>query len=254
MSTVKTPYRISFAGGGTDLLTYALVHGGHCIGCAINRCIDLTLDNSGLVNSSDLERYSGLGGSAAYFAGLTRITYPHYTKAQIIDAVTYQEKLGQQDQVLCVTGGLNEVTFNPNGTTIIKPIPPPYWLNECMSIYYMGDRKTSGKNLLSGINIQALHDQKAIVPSMVKALKESNFEDFVDTLQEAWTIKKGFRPDILTDHVKEFEATCQQKGILALKLCGAGGGGYALLIREPKSKPRIGIPIKVDMSGQVFIR
>lgn len=254
MIRVKTPYRVSFVGGGTDLLSYALIYGGEVIGASINKYISVTLDKEALSSTSDLKRESGLGGSAAYLSGMARIAYPNFTKREIIDVVTEKEKLGMQDQTLCVTGGLNHAVFNPDGTWLTESIPVPAWLDECMAIYYLGNRQVEGKSLLSGINEDALHAQKALVPKMVTAMKDKDFDTFVDTIQEAWAIKKDFRPDLVTDHVKEFEATCEQKGVLAFKLCGAGGGGYALLIREPDTYSRIGQEVTVSLSGQTFVR
>ena len=252
MVTVKTPYRVSFAGGGTDLLEYSRKSGGAIVGCAINKYVTVSLDKGKLTSHSDLASCSGLGGSAAYFSSEYRAKNPTLQKSEVIQYVTTKEQLGQQDQILCVSGGLRAVSFNTDDSYMSTQIPVPTWLNSCMSIYYMGNRKVEGKSLLTGIDEDALREQKVFAQLITKDLISSDFDAFVYHMQEAWESKKKFRPDFLNAHTIDFEKRLDRYGILAFKLCGAGGGGYALLIHDPYETLPLGIPIKVDLAGQVY--
>jgi D-glycero-alpha-D-manno-heptose-7-phosphate kinase len=251
MVNVRTPYRVSFAGGGTDLLEYSRKFGGAVVGCSINRYITVRLDGNKLFSHSDLLSRSGLGGSAAYLAGAYRAKNPQRQKSDAIQHVTLTENLGQQDQILCVTGGLNAVSFNTDDSYSITHLVPPAWLDVCLSLYYMGDRKVEGKTLLSGINEDALKAQIKLAQQVTLALVSEDFDAFVYNMQEAWEEKKRFRPDLINEHTRIFEKNMDRYGILAFKLCGAGGGGYALLINDPNFKPVLGTPIKLDYEGQV---
>lgn len=252
MVIVKTPYRVSFAGGGTDLLEYSRKFGGAVVGCSINRYVTVKLEDGKLSSHSDLMSCSGLGGSAAYLSGVYRAYNPSLQKSDVIQHVTNTEKLGQQDQILCVTGGLNTVSFNTDDSYSITHLVPPAWLDKCLSLYYMGDRKVKGKSLLSGINEDALKAQIKLAQQVTLALVNEDFNAFVYNMQEAWEEKKRFRKDLTTEHTRTFEKHMDHHGILAFKLCGAGGGGYALLISDPSFKPVLGIPIKLDYDGQVW--
>lgn len=251
---VRTPYRISFAGGGTDLLSYSTIYGGCVVGCAIDQHITLTLTDKGITNESSLRQGSGLGGSGAYHAGMFRLAHPDWDRAHIIEAVTEQEKLGQQDQTLSVLGGLRYAEFRTDGTWDTTRLEIPDWLNKCMAIYYMGDREKEGKTYLTGINESALHAQKHLTVRVVDAIEKKDFSLFIDLMLEAWEVKKDFRPDILTPHICDFEKHMYEKGVLAFKIGGAGGGGYAILFRYPDSTPIIGTPVTIDRAGQTLIK
>lgn len=253
MVKVRTPYRVSFAGGGTDLLEYSRKFGGAAVGCSIDRYITSSFSGSGDFQvHSDLPTGSGLGGSAAYLSSIYRSRYPAATKYEVVQHVTESEKLGQQDQIMCVFGGLRFITFAQDDSYSTLSIPVPEWLNRCMSIYYLGDRKVEGHTLLTGLNEDALKNQIELARMVFRALKNGDYNTFVDCMKEAWEEKKRFRPDLLTDDIRGFEERTRIRGTRAFKLCGAGGGGYALLIHEP-DESRFGIPIKVDRAGQVIV-
>src|SRR6202162_5119588 len=179
MLIVRSPVRISFAGGGTDLPAYYEQFGGEVLSAAINKYFYTILgqrtDGRVQVISSDLRVFetwhdiartdlegsaleiplavlkevnfdvavdlflaseippgTGLGSSASVCVNIlkTLTTYlqrplSKYELAERAFFVTRHllgKHVGKQDEYAAAFGGLNYISFHPDGTTEVEPV------------------------------------------------------------------------------------------------------------------------------------
>src|SRR5215813_8599093 len=181
MLIVRSPVRISFGGGGTDLPAYFETYGGAVLSAAINKYFYTIVGkrNDGHIQiiSSDLRVFetwkdlsrmsvkesgsaleiplavlkelgcavdvdiflaseippgTGLGSSASVCVGVLQAisTYLHMplSKYDLADKAFYiatevlGKPVGKQDEFAAAFGGLNFITFEPDGTTRVEPV------------------------------------------------------------------------------------------------------------------------------------
>jgi len=157
----RSPLRISFAGGGTDLPPFVDQYGGAVLNVTINRYAYCSVKESishisnvdeitnhclyfvkskynkdttpvEITIHSETEKGSGLGSSSAIVVSCLNALYKYYNiivdKYQLAnDALYVERKLcgfpgGKQDQFATVFGGFNYIRFLPSGDNIVTPI------------------------------------------------------------------------------------------------------------------------------------
>ena len=170
----RTPFRISFFGGGTDYPSWYLNHGGSVLASTIDKYCYLTCRylppffehrirlvyrkiescqtfeeishpavreimrylniNRGVEihHDGDLPARSGLGSSSSFTVGLLNALHallghmPSKRKLAHegihIEQNCIKEIVGSQDQVSAAYGGLNHISFLPNGEISVRPV------------------------------------------------------------------------------------------------------------------------------------
>ena len=76
-------------------------------------------------------------------------------------------------------------------------------------------------------------------------------------LNESWQIKRALSDTISNPVIDDLHAAIMKAGAHGAKLCGAGGGGFFLVLADPDAIPRIqaavhpaaSIPIAMDVAG-----
>ena len=265
MRKSQAPLRISFGGGGTDVPPYCGEYGGVCLSVAIEKYahadyVDENTEPSEMEQgiaklwnskcrvkiSSDVRPGSGLGGSAALcVAGLKVMPSLEDTPEVHIAEKAYEvERLhmgvvgGYQDQLAASFGGLLYMQFGAWPYVRVKRLTIPRWFDDAFYLVWMGDRKASGTSIITDqlqrFNRKALDYTKQLANDM--ALSLDNPLDFGHLLKEAWEIKKKFSPLVSSKKIDKFNDWVLDNGAIAMKLCGAGSGGYALVMEHPNQK------------------
>lgn len=305
MLIVRSPVRISFGGGGTDLPAYYEQYGGAVLSVAINKYFYTILgkrtDDRIQVISSDLricETWedisqkeilgsaleiplavlkelsfdfavdlflaseippgTGLGSSASVCVNIlktlaayrqeTLSKYELAEKAFYIARHVLQKHVGKQDEYAAAFGGLNYITFAPDGNTVVEPIQQdPALIRELESnlmLFFTGAAHNSWAILQeqeastlrhSGSTVEALHEVKALGDLMRTALQEGQLHRFGELLHEAWQAKRRVSRKISSPHIDELYLLATQSGALGGKITGAGGGGFLLLYCEKEN-------------------
>src|SRR5258708_39902944 len=58
-------------------------------------------------------------------------------------------------------------------------------------------------------------------------------------MREEWSFRKRNLPNITTKTIDRIVDSARRKGALAGKVCGAGGGGWVVLLIEPETRERV---------------
>ena len=303
MLIVRSPVRISFGGGGTDLPAYYEQFGGSVLSVAINKYFYtvLTARSDGRIQviSSDLRVFetwhdiakanlrgssleiplavlkemncdiavdlflaaeippgTGLGSSASVCVNILK-TLSTYLQRPIskydlaersfrIARHLLGKHVGKQDEYAAAFGGLNFITFNSDGSTLVEPIDlNPALLTELqrnLMLFFTGsahhswsilqEQESSTRNQTGGA-LEALHEVKALGLRMRTALQQGDLRETGALLHEGWQAKRRISTKISTPHIDELYSLALKHGALGGKITGAGGGGFLLLYCEP---------------------
>jgi D-glycero-alpha-D-manno-heptose-7-phosphate kinase len=300
---VRSPVRISFGGGGTDLPAYYEQYGGAVLSVAINKYFytilgkrtdgriqvissdlricetwkdiaqnviegsaleiplavlkELNCDVSvDLFLASEIPPGTGLGSSASVCVNILKTLttyrqrpiskYELAEKAFHIARHVLGKQVGKQDEYAAAFGGLNYITFSPDGNTLVEPIEQdPALQRELESnlmLFFTGAAHNSWTILReqetstlrhTAPTLEALHQVKALGAHMRAALEQGQMHQFGELLHEAWQAKRRISSKISNAHIDELYSLATRNGALGGKITGAGGGGFLLLYCEP---------------------
>ncbi len=146
MVITKTPFRMSFFGGGTDMEKFFREYGGTVISTTIDKYCYVTVrhlprffhystelayskmervNEIRLTYEADLPARSGLGTSSSFAVGMLNAFHclkgTYAGKKQLADEAIYlerglcQENGGWQDQIAASFGGMNRIDFRRDG-------------------------------------------------------------------------------------------------------------------------------------------
>ena len=303
MLIVRSPVRISFGGGGTDLPGYYEQFGGAVLSAAINKYFYTILgkrsDGRVQVISSDLRVFetwqglaqmqvrgnplevplavlkemswdtpvdlfmaseippgTGLGSSASVCVNVlkTLTTYSHQPlskydlaeKAYHIARNVLGKNVGKQDEYAAAFGGLNYITFYPDGRTLVEPLTlAPGLLSELqknLMLFFTGTAHNSWTILKeqeastrqgSGSAVEALHEVKSLGIQMRRALEQEDLRLFGELLHRGWMAKRRISSKISDERIDALYSLAREGGAAGGKITGAGGGGFLLLYCEP---------------------
>ena len=233
---VKSPCRVSFAGGGSDLLRYSKKHGGCVVGMAIQKYICATSNFNGIYIYANGARESGIGGSGAMLVSRIRYENRDMDRTHVMMKAIDEEGIGQQDQVFAAKGGLMKVNFLIGGAIEYHTLPldTARWLCGHLALVYIGKRETSGHKILKEMSMEYLGQQAELAEECYIAIKERNIFNFAKIVNEGWVLKMKSDSDILSSEITALSNKVYSLGALGFKVCGAGAGGYALVVYHGK--------------------
>ena len=182
-----------------------------------------------------------------------------------------QETVGSQDQVCAAHGGLNHITFLPNGEILVQPVTIERdriaQLNEHLMLFYTGISRTASEVASSYVmdlpkKHRQLHTLKELVNEGLNILGgHQPLARFGDLLHTGWQIKRGLGNKISNPQVDDLYDTARRAGAIGGKLIGAGGGGFLLLFVAPEQQaavrhsltPLTHVPFQFDFAGSQII-
>ncbi len=319
----RTPFRISFFGGGTDYPSWFRTYGGAVLAATIDkycylccrylppffdfryRIVYSRSENTTTVDAiehpavrevlrflqierglsihhdADLPARSGMGSSSAFTVGLLNAL--HALKGQIasqqqlaqeaieIEQERLKETVGCQDQIMAAYGGINHITFSPNGQFSLQPMTLSQQrineLNAHLMLFYTGVRRTAAQvaeTYVQSIETkkQQLRIMKALVEEGIAVLtSQRDIKIFGELLHEGWELKRSLSNAVSNQRIDAIYETARKAGALGGKITGAGGGGFLLLFVPPENQPAvkealanlIHVPFHFDFSGSRII-
>jgi D-glycero-alpha-D-manno-heptose-7-phosphate kinase len=309
MLIVRSPVRISFGGGGTDLPAYYEKFGGAVLSASINKYFytilqkrrdgkiqiissdlrvvenwrdisrmdvkrsaleiplavikelgcDLSVD---LFLASEIIAGSGLGSSASVCVGVLK-TLANYldlslSKYELAERSFHTARnilgkpVGKQDEYAAAFGGLNFITFRPDGSTDVEPVLlRADHLREFESnlmLFFTGAAHNSWELLQqqeqstkSGVRstVDSLREIRELADHLRGALLKGDLPTFGALLHEGWEAKKRISSHISNPLIDQAYALARQNGALGGKITGAGGGGFLLLFSEERHQEKV---------------
>jgi D-glycero-alpha-D-manno-heptose-7-phosphate kinase len=320
MIITQTPLRIGLLGGGTDLPSYYLEHGGRVLNCAIDKYIYVIVkqrfDDEIYVNYSkkeivsrveDLEHElvreamlmtgvtggveittladipssgSGLGSSSTVTVGLLHALYA-YTGRQVtgeqlaenacsIEIERCGKPIGKQDQYIAALGGVRDLQFGPgkvvSGQELGLSAGQRLALQQQIMLFYTGITRSANTILAEqNANVSATLPQLDLLRDLagfaVERLRSGDVDAIGPALRESWEAKRKLASGVSNEQVDQAVSRALNAGASGVKLTGAGGGGFLVVIcpverqravRESLADMRE-LPIRLDRFGSRIV-
>jgi len=212
--------------------------------------------------ASEIPPGTGLGSSASVCVNVlkTVTTYLHQSisKYDLAERSFYIARhvlgkhVGKQDEYAAAFGGLNFISFHPDGTTEVESIELNASLlaelQRNLMLFFTGsahhswtilqEQESSSRNP-RGVAVAALHQVKEFGVRMRRALQEGDLREFGTLLNENWQAKRRISSRISTPRIDELYSLARERGALGGKITGAGGGGFLLLYCEPEFQDEV---------------
>ncbi len=194
---------------------------------------------------------SGLGSSSSFTVALikaiakldcidlTNQEIAHY--ASEVEITDLKKPIGRQDQYLCALGGVNILKFKPKGEVIkSNQALLTSAIENFSKKLYLVNSSISRNATLKLINLKkenstvdSINDLREIATNFIEKSKNLNQKEIEELLEismkDAWKIKK-MMCGVMTKELFDIEKKIIKADFSVLKLLGAGGGGYFLVL------------------------
>jgi len=199
---------------------------------------------------------NGLGSSSSFtvslIKGITKLNSLDLSNKEIahfaseIEITDLNKPIGRQDQYLCALGGVNVLEFRPNGKVIISNqqslISAVKNFSKRLYLVNTFISRSATTNLYNmkkeNDTINYINDLRKITKIFIEKSKHLNPKDIEELLEthmkDAWKIKKKMH-GVMTKNLLDIEQKIFNAEFSTLKLLGAGGGGYFLVLFNGKN-------------------
>ncbi len=224
---------------------------------------------------SDAPAGSGLGSSSTMVVAIIKaymewlnLPLGEYDMAHLAYEIEREDlKLsgGKQDQFAATFGGFNFMEFYENDRVIVNPLRIKNWIkNEIensLILYYTGTSRESAKiideqikNTKLGVeeSLKAMHELKSSATVMKNAILKGDFDGLANSLKEGWLSKKKMSSSISNPLIENMYDFIMNNGGKAAKVSGAGGGGFMMIICDPKDRYTLVEKLK-ETDGEVIL-
>lgn len=276
MIKVKVPFRLTIAGGGTDLPAHYRRHGGFVVTAAIDKYLTVEIEpeickppatgrnpasllryavaagwESGIFSvTSDVPPGSGLGGSGALMVALLLARYPELddNRAELATAAFNLERYGLgkacglQDHWVAATGSIALNIGNDASVTRYNAFLP-YDFQSRLALFRTGIQHDASQVLARQAEaIQSQHDAEKAM-QVIDRIGHEIWRDlqkgghrFGELTLAHWRAKRATEPSISTHQIDRWIDEGLTLGAEGAKLCGAGAGGYLLFVIDPSRR------------------
>ncbi len=211
---------------------------------------------------ADLPAKSGLGSSSSFTVGflnlIAALQKRQITKldlarqAVFVERELLAENVGVQDQYHAAFGGLNRFDFEGTRTRI----SPIQMSGDCLTaltgslfLVYTGITRFASAtldeqmaNTNSGVVDKDLSHLLTLTDHAVDVLESGDPErmlaEFGAMLHEGWETKKRLSSKVSNTAIDALYSAAREAGALGGKLCGAGSGGFLLMLVPPERQAK----------------
>jgi len=201
---------------------------------------------------------SGLGGSSAYAVALARAVLAANGDAmeddrlvpllRDLEARVLATPTGVQDHWAAVLGGVLALHLEPGEPRVERLEVDAAWLGERMTVFFSGITHHSGMVNWQVIRRRMEGEERttaalaAIAEAASKcraALLAADEDGAAAAIAAEWAARKRLAPEVCPAELEGVEKAAKVAGALAVKACGAGGGGSLLLWHRPGARERL---------------
>ena len=263
----RTPLRLSFVGGGTDLADFYGEHGGAVVSTTLDKWIhvvvaprfegDVRVSYSRteiVANARAVEhelvreamRMTGVprGVDIALYAfqGVYKAPLQLAEEAARIEIEILGKPIGRQDQYAAAVGGFNFIEFLPRGGGIrLEPVVSRHEtfkrLQRSLLMLYTGYQRSADGALDK--QRRATRDGRAV--AALKRMRDlaADVDAVGRLLHENWELKRGLADGISSPEIDRWYKRALAAGAVGGKILGAGAGGFLLLFVPPEGQDAV---------------
>ena len=245
----------------------------------IEEALDLSI-------AADMPARSGLGSSSSFTVGMINLINAlrgsSVTKldlgreAVFVERILLRERVGVQDQLHAAFGGINRFDFTEKRIRI-SPVqltgPSLRMLTSSLLLLHTGVSRFASETLdeqitktVSHKNDQDLSHLLTLCDQSVDVLEGEDpdimIRDFGAMIHDGWMTKRRLSDKVSSPKIDALYDHALACGALGGKLCGAGSGGFLLMVVPPEIQPKflaqLGdvrvIRIGLDTQGSTILR
>lgn len=227
-----------------DIVRAALAQAGISRGIEIHTIADVTGEGTGLGSSSALA--VGLVNALNRYKRGSILSFPLLAKmACEIEIDRLHKPIGEQDQYIAAYGGMYLLEFGSSHNPKDKNVGSALWpLEDYILLFDTGIARNANtilgeQNARVEHNAATLNTLAAYARSGYEKLKNNEYESFGKLMHMAWEFKRTLASNITNSLIDSHYDAARSAGAWGGKICGAGGGGYLLLIASPDAHSRI---------------
>jgi D-glycero-alpha-D-manno-heptose-7-phosphate kinase len=217
---------------------------------------------------------SGLGSSSALVVAMLLTTceligvspgpYELARMAWEIERVDLGMAGGWQDHYAAAFGGFNFIESRPDGEIIVNPLrirkEVIAELEASLLLYFGGVSRLSSeviaeqkRNVVERDEdaLAATHAIRAEALEMKNLLVLGDIPGFAESLRRGWEAKKRLASRISNSAIEHAYAVAESHGMVAGKVSGAGGGGFLMLIVDPRRRIEVTRSLQEECGGTV---
>ncbi len=217
---------------------------------------------------ADLPAKTGLGSSSAFTVGFLNSLYAlegqKVSKMRLakeachIEQSLIAENVGSQDQFHAAFGGLNIIEFdsqNINVRPVIISNEKLQYFESNIMIFYTGISRFATEILKEQVentrqgkkdsDLKKLYQMVFQAEDIIShASKEEMLKEVGNLMDEGWQLKKQLSTQVSNTKIDQLYEKAKSAGAFGGKLCGAGAGGFLLLLvpNEKKEDVRSALP------------
>lgn len=210
-------------------------------------------------HDGDVPARSGLGTSSSFTVGLLNALYAlqgrFVTKmALALDAIHVEQDLikeavGSQDQLASSFGGFNKISLS-NSDIKVEPVKPNPKIEESLLLVYNGLPRYADSVAASyKFDKSVVETMRDMVDEAIPIIEKGDVRELGRMLNESWELKCRLSQKITTPYIQTICEMAQKAGAVGQKICGAGGGGFILLVVEPDAQESV----KKALDGFLFV-
>jgi D-glycero-alpha-D-manno-heptose-7-phosphate kinase len=219
---------------------------------------------------------SGLGSSSAVTVGLLHALFAYQglqvsgeelaERACTIEIERCGKPIGKQDQYIAALGGIRDIRFGPGDHVVadelVLPAADRRALQRQIMLFYTGITRSANVILAEqNANVTATLPQLDLLRDLagfaVERLRSGDVDAIGPAVRESWEAKRKLATGVSNERIDDAAARALDAGASGVKLTGAGGGGFLLVIapverqrwvRESLPEMRE-LPVKLDRLG-----
>lgn len=200
----------------------------------------------------------GLGGSSSLSISLIKAfsswlkkdfdLYQSVTLSANIEAQVLHKMTGTQDYFPALSPGLNAIHYTPAGVRLESMASDAALWDQHLSLVYTGHPHHSGLNnwqvikaALDGekATLKALADIRDVSWDMYKTLQDKAWDRLPKLFEREFEARVRLSSSFSSQEIERLRKVALKSGALAVKICGAGGGGCVFLWSAPGKKAQV---------------
>lgn len=223
---------------------------------------------------------SGLGSSSSVTVGLLQALFTYRGRqvsaeeladlACTIEIDRCGKRIGKQDQYIAALGGIRDIRFGPGETVvadeILLPAAQRRALQHELLLFYTGVTRSAGTildeqsaNIMN--TLPQLNGLRQLAEEAGNALRRGDLAAVGEILRGSWMAKRSLAIGVSNSQIDGAIEAALDAGASGAKVCGAGGGGFLLVIcpaeHQARVRARLGgmeeLPMKIDSLGSRVI-
>jgi D-glycero-alpha-D-manno-heptose-7-phosphate kinase len=219
---------------------------------------------------------SGLGSSSAVTVGLLHALFAYQgtqvsaeelaERACTIEIDRCGKPIGKQDQYIAALGGIRDIRFGPGEEVVAEEIGLPAAerraLQQQIMLFYTGITRSANTILAEqNANIETVRPQLDILRDLAgfaaSRLRSGDVDAIGAAVRESWEAKRKLASGVSSSQIDAAIGRAIDAGAAGVKLTGAGGGGFLLVIcpmeRQRAVRQSLAhmqeLPVKFDRLG-----